>query len=323
MRLSLATVFLLSLCPHTCLAQVKAATKGSAEAQQRIADQREQFATHRVAAEELSVLNIAIGAKGRPAWIDAKVLQIVNDEKMIVGLEDSRTGNGRYNTVVILKCKTSGIVDGKFWRGGEWKSITGSEMFKVTETESYLNVLGAKRTVFVLAPMSEEDINAFRSEIAEIEKRSQEKRIAAEQKRVADDPKTQIESAKQKYWRNDSEESASDTEKRTIPMLSGVWLNTVDGKVRQTIKITQLKTGGSFTAYCSYNTDGGEAIRWKLTGRINHLGHINGKLTHLQSPKGWSDQTHIAVLSQDGTTISGRVVFEKSGGHDYEWKKEP
>jgi hypothetical protein len=74
---------------------------------------------------------------------------------MLVGLEDARTGKGHYDDWVMLRCPTKGIVDGKFWTGGEWKDITGKSAVAVTDTVTYKTADGTQ-TVFVLEPADPE-----------------------------------------------------------------------------------------------------------------------------------------------------------------------
>jgi hypothetical protein len=99
---------------------------------------------------ELTADNLSVNAKGRPTFLDAKVMRIIDKNSMLVGLENSRTNAGRYSTWVLLKAPTAGIVDGKVWSGeGQWKEVMGSDVLKVTGTAT----IGIK-TVFVLEPFA-------------------------------------------------------------------------------------------------------------------------------------------------------------------------
>lgn len=91
---------------------------------------------------ELSATGLKEGARGTTTWIDAKVMQVIDDGQMLVGIEDARTGDGRYRTWVMVKCPTKGITDGKFWRGGSWEEVTGSKVLKVTGTTTYKTAIG-------------------------------------------------------------------------------------------------------------------------------------------------------------------------------------
>jgi hypothetical protein len=101
---------------------------------------------------ELTVAGIKLGAVGTPDRIDAKVMQVIDANRMLVGIDDARTNNGRYETWVMVKCPTKGITDGQFWRGGQWAGITGSKVLEVTDTTTYKTVRGGSKTVFVLEP---------------------------------------------------------------------------------------------------------------------------------------------------------------------------
>ncbi len=103
----------------------------------------------------LEVGNLRVGRQGRPVSIAAKVMQIVDDGQMLVGLEDRRgnRGGGRYGTWVLIKCSTVGMADGHTWQGSQWTRVTGAVEMKVTGTLTYPTAGGATRTVFVLEPV--------------------------------------------------------------------------------------------------------------------------------------------------------------------------
>jgi flagellar biosynthesis GTPase FlhF len=145
-------VVALALSALPAAAQVPATRAGSAEALERIREQQTRMAAQTPGRGELNVASLQVGARGTPTWIDAKVKQMIDEGRMFVGLEDSRTGDGHYSTWVMVKCPTAGITDGKFWRGGQWKEVTGSEVLTVTGTTTYKTVLGDSKTVFVLEP---------------------------------------------------------------------------------------------------------------------------------------------------------------------------
>jgi hypothetical protein len=102
------------LVANTVHAQVRATLAGSAEHRRKIAEQKARLASHSKAAGELLISGMKVGDRGRPTWIDAKVMQVVNDKSMLVGIEDARIGKGRYRTWIMVKCSTKGITDGKF-----------------------------------------------------------------------------------------------------------------------------------------------------------------------------------------------------------------
>lgn len=82
--------------------------------------------------------------------LSAKVVQVIDENRMLVGVESAKAGDGRYSTLVMVKCKTTGITDGKFY-GIDWEGMTGSPSLKVTGTTTYKTRSGSK-TVFVLEP---------------------------------------------------------------------------------------------------------------------------------------------------------------------------
>ena len=130
--------------------QAPSGPSGAGEDQATIAArQAYETARHR----ELTVIGLKDGASGVPERIDAKVMQVIDQGQMLVGIDDARTNNGLYATWIMVKCPTKGIVDGKFWRGGQWKEVTGSEVLIVSGTTTYKTVTGGTKTVFVLAPM--------------------------------------------------------------------------------------------------------------------------------------------------------------------------
>lgn len=143
----------------TCQGQVRPSKAGSPDELQQIADYRTQLAAQQVALGELSVSGLQDGARGRPTWIDAKVMQVIDDNRMLVGIEDSRTGTSRYSIWVMVKAPTKGITDGKFWRGGEWRGITGSDILKVNGTTTYNTAAGGTKTVFVIEPVTKKELD--------------------------------------------------------------------------------------------------------------------------------------------------------------------
>jgi len=119
--------------------------------QQKLLDkQKDDAAAAKLNEGELSVAGLKVGAKGFPTHIDAKVMQVVDEKSMLVGIEDSRNGNGKYTTWVMVKAPTTGIVDGEFWRGAQWKEMTGIDVLVVTGTTTYKATGGGTKTVFVL-----------------------------------------------------------------------------------------------------------------------------------------------------------------------------
>jgi hypothetical protein len=103
-----------------------------------------------VFASDFPLADMRVGRTGSMTWVNAKVLQVVDDDKMLVVLSDARTLRG--GKVVLLKCSTKDIVDGQHWSGGEWERYTGSSKQKVAGTYRYRTRSGT-RTVYVLEPV--------------------------------------------------------------------------------------------------------------------------------------------------------------------------
>ncbi len=140
--------------PASTHAQVKAVTVGSAEAAAKLQEYRDRMQANPLPPRGTLVLStLAVGQQGRVERISAKVLQVLDDRAMLVGLEDAVGNRGRYDTIVMVHCPTAGITDGKFFGTG-WRDMTGSATAKVTGTTAYNTALGSK-TVFVLEPVAD------------------------------------------------------------------------------------------------------------------------------------------------------------------------
>ena len=177
-------------------------------------------------------------------------------------------------------------------------------------TYEYVTATGSRSTVLVL--------ERNESKVDEIVAKERERRDAEE-------PKNQIENAKRRLWLEQPDESKIVAGE--YPTVNGTWWNGVEGEGKQTITISRGNKSNGFMAHSSYQLPSGERVRWQLNGTISEVGHISGKFKHIKAPKGFANQTHIAALSPDGNTITGRAVFDTTGGHDYVWtrvqKNEP
>jgi len=110
---------------------------------------------------ELSPFRLRVGNVGVPVCIDAKVIQVINENRMLVGIEHCRLADGKYSTWIMLECSTKGITDGKHWRGRHWKLITGSPVLAVTGTTTYTTASGGTKTVFVFKPLGEKELAEY------------------------------------------------------------------------------------------------------------------------------------------------------------------
>ena len=110
---------------------------------------------------------LKVGARVEFGGVVGKVRQVIDGESMLVGIED-RNNNKNYFTypiLVMFKCKTVGIADGKLlhdWQ--EWetvfprsvvKTMVGTSLsvgvlVKVTGTSTHKLVSGGTRTVYVI-----------------------------------------------------------------------------------------------------------------------------------------------------------------------------
>lgn len=100
----------------------------------------------------LSATRLKVGAVGLPGNMRAKVLQVLDNDRMLVGIENNLTGNNAYDVIILLKCPTAGITDGKKWYSREWRTVTGGDLLAITGTTTYRTVTGGTRTVFVAEP---------------------------------------------------------------------------------------------------------------------------------------------------------------------------
>jgi hypothetical protein len=108
---------------------------------------------------ELSSFHLRVGKTGVPVHILARVVQVINGNRMLVAIEDVRwRGRKKFDRWVMVECSTKGITDGKFWTGRDWENITGSKVLTVSDTMQYTTAGGATKTVFVLRPVSQKEL---------------------------------------------------------------------------------------------------------------------------------------------------------------------
>jgi hypothetical protein len=135
----------------------------------------------------LWVDDFAVGAFGNPDLINAKVIQIIDDMSMLVGVEHSSKAGGLYSTWVMLKgCPTAGLVDGKTWK--DWTPLLGKHLLAVTGTTRFQTVSGGTKTVFVVETLHLERFNASPAELAkrraEAEAKAAEEAVKAKEERA-------------------------------------------------------------------------------------------------------------------------------------------
>ena len=98
----------------------------------------------------LRVEVLRVGAEGTPTFI-GRVVEIIDQNHMLVGVEEARLNLGKFNTMVIVKSRTKGMEVGESIQGPQgWKKVTNSDYLKVTGTAPYKGS-GAKRA-FIVEP---------------------------------------------------------------------------------------------------------------------------------------------------------------------------
>lgn len=161
-NLLICLTFFIGPIKETC-AQVRAIEAGSAEGLLQLQNQLQNQRTKRAVINPVygmfSIAALEVGHWGIPAHLDAKVIQVIDENKMLVKIEDDRIIDEGYGHLVIIKCPTKNIVDGKFWRSEKWKQMVGANALKVTGTERYATVGGSTNTVFVLETMSDAELS--------------------------------------------------------------------------------------------------------------------------------------------------------------------
>ena len=144
----------------------------------------------------LDPLTMKVGDRGYCHW-NVWTFQVLDENQMLVKV---RTSDG---PIVLVKCKTAGIVDGKFV---DFRSTAGFEVARVSGTSTYATAGGATRTVFVVEPLyrgnlsykwkdidAADDVATYDKFIAETEREIETVRKAAkideDELRGATDPK--------------------------------------------------------------------------------------------------------------------------------------
>ncbi len=111
-------------------------------------------------------------------------------------------------------------------------------------------------------------------------------------------------------WRTTSE----------YPLIAGRWCES-EG---EGMFVDVRQYGDEFVATTTYQHEG-EAVSWRMEGRIDRDGHITAKLVHVQPhpPDKWLPQTRTAILEPDGKAVHGYCNWG-SGGCQFDWQlREP
>jgi hypothetical protein len=94
------------------------------------------------------------GARSNNTW--GKILQVIDDDNMLVGIDNGRAdNNSRYFVTVWCKASTEGLTDGKTDFLG---NILGTRQVKVTDTTTYQTADGATKTVFVVERITQKEL---------------------------------------------------------------------------------------------------------------------------------------------------------------------
>lgn len=86
-----------------------------------------------------------------------QILQVIDDENMLVGIDNGRAANNpRYYVTVWCRIPTNGLTDGKT---DFLSKILGTSQVKVTGTKKYDTAGGATKTVFVIEPITQKELD--------------------------------------------------------------------------------------------------------------------------------------------------------------------
>jgi hypothetical protein len=98
---------------------------------------------------------LKVGVRGYGCW-DTHVEQVIDDGKMLARITFNKLFRGTAtdeSAWVMMKCKTTGITDGKRFGSWELDKVLGTAFVKVTGTTTYRTAGGSTKTVFVVEPM--------------------------------------------------------------------------------------------------------------------------------------------------------------------------
>jgi len=126
--------------------QVQGTKADSAEAQEKLQQYMDRMRSAGPMFSGALAITMKLGDEGDGGGLDAKVIQVMGKDKMLVRISDRQTGTREITA--IIKGSTSGIVDDHFF--SNLSQATGTPRLKVIGTESYTTVAGSTKTVFVL-----------------------------------------------------------------------------------------------------------------------------------------------------------------------------
>lgn len=97
----------------------------------------------------LQPANFQVGAVGRPYYVVGKVLQVFDNKRMLVGIADARTNDGRYTTWILLTCPTGSLIDGRLLHGA-WRDVLGPKGYLAVTGTVKVRAGGSERVVLAV-----------------------------------------------------------------------------------------------------------------------------------------------------------------------------
>jgi colicin import membrane protein len=97
----------------------------------------------------LGLADLTVGAYGDPSEVNARVIKVIDEGKVLVGLEDRLGGDGSFQTWAMVRCSTKGLVDGKIL-GSLHQLLMPLQFAYVSGTTTYSTAPGSSRTVLVI-----------------------------------------------------------------------------------------------------------------------------------------------------------------------------
>jgi hypothetical protein len=129
---------------------------------------------------------LKVGVRGYGCW-DTHVEQVIDDGKMLARITFNKLFRGTAtdeSAWVMMKCKTTGITDGKRFGSWELDKVLGTAFVKVTGTTTYRTAGGSTKTVFVVEPMYRGNLMYTGDDLAKADVATFDKFIAETQKEI-------------------------------------------------------------------------------------------------------------------------------------------
>jgi hypothetical protein len=97
--------------------------------------------------------DLKVGAFGDPREIKARVREVIDEKSVVLGVEDRRSGPGRYDTLVWVNCQTKGLTNGKLV-GSLHDLFVPLQFAYVSRTKAYSTAPGSTERVLVIDMLS-------------------------------------------------------------------------------------------------------------------------------------------------------------------------